>query len=323
MAEESKTTVLAAMGANFAIAIGKLVAGVLTGSAALLAEAGHSVADTVNQVFLLVGINLSHNGADEAHPHGYGKEGFFWAFLAAIFIFVAGAAFSFYEGIRTLIQEDSHDRSVAQLAIGFGVLGFAFVFESISFGVAVRGLRSGAKARGWTVRRYIRHSPDLATKTVFWEDSAALIGLILAAAGLALSEIAGTEFWDGLASVGIGCVLAVAAFILGAQSRNLLLGAAASRDTRQAIRATVAEFPEVQSIVRFLTMQLGSDSVLVNGELELRRDLTTPQIEALIERIDNRLRETVPEVSDTFWELHHRPATDEALDLAATSIAGE
>ena len=99
--------------------------------------------------------------------------------------------------------------------------------------------------------------------------------------------------------------------------------AAASRDTRQAIRATVAEFPEVQSIVRFLTMQLGSDSVLVNGELELRRDLTTPQIEALIERIDNRLRETVPEVSDTFWELHHRPATDEALDLAATSIAGE
>ncbi len=323
MAEESKTTVLAAMGANFAIAIGKLVAGILTGTAALLAEAGHSIADTVNQVFLLLGINLSHNGADESHPHGYGKEGFFWAFLAAIFIFVAGAAFSFYEGIRTLIQEDAHDRSAAQLAIGFGVLGFAFVFESISFGVAARGLRTGAKAHGWTIPRYIRHSPDLATKTVFWEDSAALIGLILAASGLALSEIAGTELWDGLASIGIGCVLAVAAFILGAQSRNLLLGAAASTDTRDAIRATVAEFPEVQGIVRLLTMQLGSDSVLVNGELEVRRDMTTEQIETLIEAIDHRLRETAPEVSDTFWELRHRPGAAGLPGLAEPSVAGQ
>src|SRR5262245_50308191 len=120
MAEEGKGAVLAAMGANFGIAVGKFVGGALTGSAAMFAEAGHSVADTVNQVFLLVGINLADTEADEEHPHGYGKEPFFWSFMAAIFIFVAGAAFSFYEGARTLIQRDEHDRGGFELAVAFG-----------------------------------------------------------------------------------------------------------------------------------------------------------------------------------------------------------
>jgi cation diffusion facilitator family transporter len=117
MTEESKGAVLAAMGANFGIAVGKFVGGALTGSAAMFAEAGHSVADTVNQVFLLVGINLADTEPDEAHPHGYGKEPFFWSFMAAIFIFVAGAAFSFYEGARTLLQEHDHHRSASDLAV--------------------------------------------------------------------------------------------------------------------------------------------------------------------------------------------------------------
>src|SRR5215211_1541898 len=119
MAEESKGAVLAAMGANFAIAVAKLGAGLLIGSAAMLAEAGHSIADTVNQVFLLLGINLSQTTADERHPHGYGKEAFFWSFLAAIFIFVAGAVFSFYVGIRTVLQDENHHRSVSDLVTAF------------------------------------------------------------------------------------------------------------------------------------------------------------------------------------------------------------
>lgn len=303
MTEESKGAVLAAMGANFAIAAGKLAAGLVTHSASLLAEAGHSFADTVNQVFLLIGINLSRTTADDAHPHGYGKEGFFWSFLAAIFIFVAGATFSLYEGIRTLAQSDTHERSGTQLAIAFGVLGMAMVFESISFVVAVRSLVAGARRKGWSLWKFIRESPDLTVKTVFWEDSAALMGLTLAALGIGLSELTGNESWDGVASICIGAVLAGVAYMLGVQSRSLLLGAAAGPETRAHIRATVSAFPEVRSVVRLLTMQLGAHSVLVTGELELLRGLSTTEVEGLLGRIDAALAENVPEVSDTFWEL--------------------
>lgn len=321
MAEESKTTVLAAMGVNLAIAVGKLAAGLLVHSSALLAEAGHSVADTVNQVFLLIGINLSHNTADEMHPHGYGKEGFFWSFLAAIFIFVAGAAFSYYEGIRTVIQDEHGDRTVSELAVGFGVLAMAFAFESVSFTVAVRSIRKSAREKGWTFVHYVRRSPDLSTKTVFWEDSAALIGLTLAAAGLGLTEVFHAEVWDGIASMGIGVVLTAAALILGAQSRSLLLGAAASRDVREAIHETVTSFPDVTHIVRLLTMQLGTHSVLVTGEIEVRRHMETDQIEDLVTQIDARLAETVPEVSDTFWELRRSPPSPTAAALEPPALS--
>ena len=305
MSEESRGTVFAAMGANVAIAVGKLVAGLATGSAGLLAEAGHSTADTMNQVFLLIGLNLAENKADERHPHGHGKEGFFWSFLAAVFIFVAGATFSFYEGIRTVVQVHTHERTTFQLALGFGVLGMAFLFEGVSFTVAIRSLLRSARAKGWSLATYIRQSPDLTTKTVFWEDGAALIGLLLATSGLALSEWTGSETWDGVASILIGFVLAAAAFVLGMQARSLLLGAAAPEDTRAEIRRTVEAFPEVKRVVRLLTMQLGVHSILVTGELQVRRDLTAPQIEDLMARIDGELGTTVPEVSDTFWELRH------------------
>lgn len=303
MSEESKPAVLAAMGANFAIACGKLVAGILTGSAAMLAEAGHSIADTVNQVFLLVGINLSDTAPDEDHPHGYGKEAFFWSFLAAIFIFVAGAAFSFYEGIRTLVQTHAHERSNSDLLIAFGVLGMAIVFEIVSFTIAVRSIIGSSKRRGWSFVRYLRHSPDLTTKTVFWEDSAAIVGLVIAALGLFLSEASGNEVWDGTASMGIGIVLTAVALMLGLQARSLLIGAAAGTETREAIAACLRGFPEVEGIARILTMQLGSHSVLVSGELRLRRNLSLDQAEELLSRIDAELAEGVPEVADTFWEL--------------------
>ncbi|MEO8541513.1 MAG: cation diffusion facilitator family transporter [bacterium] len=306
MAEESKTAVIAAMGANFAIAVGKLAAGLLTGSAAMLAEAGHSIADTVNQVFLLVGLNLSGTEADESHPHGYGKEAFFWSFLAAIFIFVAGAAFSVYEGIRTLVQTHGHERSSSDLAIAFGVLGMAFVFESVSFAVAVRSLISSARKLGWSFGRYVRKSPDLTTKTVFWEDSAALVGLVLAASGLFLSEVTNNEDWDGFASLGIGAVLTVVALMLGTQARSLLIGASAGPDTLAGIDATLRSFPEVERVVRVLTMQMGSHSVLVSGELEVRPDLSLEEAEILLERIDAKLEASFPEVGDTFWEIKRK-----------------
>ena len=300
---ESKAAVLAAMGANFAIAVGKLVAGILTGSAAMLAEAGHSVADTVNQVFLLIGINLSDTVPDGSHPHGYGKEAFFWSFLAAIFIFVAGAAFSFFEGIRTAVQNDEHERAASELMLAFGVLGMAIVFETASFTVAIRSLMRGARRKAWSVLRYIREAPDLTTKTVFFEDSAAITGLVIAVAGLALSEISGNEMWDAAASICIGFVLAGVSIMLGVQSRNLLLGAAASEETRIGLHRVLMTFPEVEGVMRMLTMQLGANSVLVTGELRVLKDLTTEQIEDLLHRVDRKVAEDVPEVAETFWEL--------------------
>lgn len=300
---ESKLTVLAALAANLAIAAGKLAAGLISGSAALLAEAGHSFADTVNQVFLLIGINLSHTRANEKHPHGYGKEAFFWSFLAAIFIFVAGATFSFYEGIRTFVEQHEHDRSTTELAIAYGVLVMATVFEAASFTVAVRGLLSGARRKGWSILRFIREAPDVTIKTVFFEDSAALLGLQIAITGLTLSELTGSEDWDAAASVSIGIVLAGVALMLGSQSRNLLLGAAASPETRQALGRVVRSFPEVLDVPRMLSMQLGANSVLVTGEITVQRGLTTEEIEDLVARIDDKITAEIPEVSETFWEL--------------------
>lgn len=303
MAEESKRTVLAAFAANFSIAIAKLVAGLLTGSGAMLAEAVHSVADTVNQVFLLVGINLSDTEADDDHPHGYGKEAFFWSFLVAIFIFVGGATFAFFEGARTLVESEFHERSTTELAVAFSVLGMAFLFEGASLAVAIRAIRRRARARDWSYWQYLRQSPDMTTKTVFWEDSAATMGLVIAATGLAAAEVDRSVVWDGLASVGIGTLLTGVALMLGLQARHLLLGAAAPDDTRRVLRSTVLGFDEVERVVRLLTMQLGSHSVLVTGELQVRRGLTTKEIETLVRRIDSAIAEELPQVRETFWEL--------------------
>ncbi len=303
MAEESKRTVLAAFAANLSIAIAKLIAGLLTGSGAMLAEAVHSVADTVNQLFLLVGINLSDTEADDDHPHGYGKEAFFWSFLVAIFIFVGGATFSFFEGTRTLVESEFHERSTTELAVAFSVLGMAFLFEGASLAVAIRAIRRRARARGWSYWQYLRQSPDMTTKTVFWEDSAATMGLVIAATGLAAAEVDRSVVWDGLASVGIGTLLTGVALMLGLQARHLLLGAAAPDDTRRVLRSTVLGFDEVERVVRLLTMQLGSHSVLVTGELQVRRGLTTKEIEMLVRRIDSAIAEELPQVRETFWEL--------------------
>ncbi|MGD9933456.1 MAG: cation diffusion facilitator family transporter [Dehalococcoidia bacterium] len=303
MASESKSAVLAAMGANAAIAVGKLVGGSLTGSASMFAEAGHSIADTVNQVFLLAGLNLSDNRANEEHPHGYGKEQFFWSFLAAIFIFVAGAAFSLYEGTRTLLHDETHHRETFEVAVAFGVLGAAFIFECFSMLIAVRAIKAGARRKGWGFVRFLRESPDATTKTVFFEDGAALNGLVFAALGLGLSEITGNEAWDGIASVSIGVILAIVAVILGMQARRLLLGAAASPEVRAHLAETIAAFPEIERTVRVLTMQLGAHSVLVTGELQVRSDMTVDAIEALIVRLDEAVAARLPEVVDTFWEL--------------------
>jgi len=304
LASGSKKIVLVALGANASIATGKFAVGLLTGSAAMLAEAAHSVADTVNQGFLLVSISLSDNPADEDHPYGHGKERFFWAFLAAVFIFVAGAFFSVYQGIQKLMDGGEHHGAFWP---SYLVLGVAFVFDSVVLILALREARHQARQLGVGVREFLGETTDVTLKTALYEDVAATIGVVIAAAGLFLLQVTGNPVFDAIASILIGVVLIYVAIMLGRETRDLLLGSAASKRTQKAIRGAIAEFSEVESVVALLTMQLGSDSVLVTGEINIQDNLKTNEIEALLGRLEKRIHEAAPEVQNIFLEPHPVP----------------
>lgn len=299
MAGGSKKVIYAALGANGAIAASKLAVGLITGSVAMLAEAAHSIADTVNQIFLLVSFRLSEAPADEDHPFGHGKERFFWAFLAAVFIFVAGAFFSIYEGIRKIIEGGEHH---GPFWPSYLVLALAFAFDGSVLVIAVREAMRQAKASGLSLRSYLSESSDVTLKTALYEDTAAAIGLILAAGGLLLLQLTGNAVFDGLSSILIGIVLVVVAIMLGRETRDLLLGSAAPPRVRTAIRDAVEEFPEVERVNQILTMQLGMDSILVTGELRIEDRLTTDDLEHLLQRITTRIREVAPQVRNIYLE---------------------
>ena len=302
MAGGSKGVVYAAMGANAAIAAGKFGVGLATGSVARLAESAHSVADTINQIFLLVSINFGDNAADEDHPYGYGKERFFWSFLAALFIFAVGAGFSLYEGVEKLLATDQHHSGAFWPS--YVVLGLAFVFEGGVLLFALREVRRRARTTGIGPLAYLRESSDMTLKTAIYEDAAALVGVALAATGLALVQATGNAFSDGLALVLLGLVLIYVAFMLGVEARGLLLGSAAPPRARRAIEQTIRSFPEVRAIVTVLTMQLGPDSILVTGGGNVRDGLTTDEIEHLLERLAASIRAAVSEVKNIYLEPH-------------------
>lgn len=304
MASSSKKVVYAALVANGAITCAKLAVGVITGSAAMLAEAAHSFADSINQVFLLVSINLGNQPADEEHPYGYGKERFFWAFLAALFIFIAGAVFSFYEGLHKVL-----DPAMQHVGLGWAylVLLAAFVFDLAVLVIALREARAQARRAGLTLREYLRESSDTTLKTALYEDAAATIGVVLAALGLYLSQALASPMFDGLGSMAIGVVLIGVAVMLGREARGLLLGMAAPPRVRAAIRAAIGGFPEVSKVITVLTMQLGPESILVTGEINVKDELRTDELEALLGRIEARVREVAPSVQNIYLELHPVP----------------
>jgi cation diffusion facilitator family transporter len=304
MHSESKKTILAAMGANFAIAVAKAAAGLLGRSPALLAEAAHSVADTMNQVFLLVSLSLGDRKPDEEHPFGYGKERFFWAFLAAVFIFVSGAVFSLYEGLHTLLGGGLVETTFVIL---YAVLGFSLLAEGLSLYRAVTQVRGEARAEGERVSSYLRRSTDPTVRTVLFEDSAAVTGVVLALLGVALHQLTGKTLWEGLASVAIGLLLVVVAYVLGRDTKGLLIGEAARPEERKLLREVIAAHPEVEEVLELLTMHLGPNALLVAVRLDLRDDLTAGQVEHLSNQIDHELRHAVREVSQVFLDATPRP----------------
>jgi cation diffusion facilitator family transporter len=295
----ARRTVLIALGANASIAAAKLVAGVVSGSSALLAETAHSVADTMNQLFLLYSLRLGEREADAEHPFGYGKERFFWSFLAAVGIFVAGAGFSLYEGLDRMFGPPQESGS---FGIAYGVLAFSLVAEGVSLARAWRHTRTEARESRRSHVGYVRASRDPTTKTVLFEDSAAVVGVVLALLGVGLHEATGNQAYDGLASVAIAVLLAVVAVALGRDTRALLIGEAATPEERQAIMEMLDSHPAVDHVIELLTMALAPDRLLVAARVDLADDLTASDIERASSEIDRRLRERVPTVWQVFLD---------------------
>jgi cation diffusion facilitator family transporter len=297
----TKRSVYAAFTANLLIAVSKLVAGIISGSAALLAESVHSVADTINQVFLLVSLRTASEAPDEEHPFGHGQDRFFWSLLVAVGLFVAGAVFSIYEGVSKILDGSG---SYDSFLVGYVVLGVAFVFESSALFVSAREFRRTAHEANLHFREHFRTTRNTTMKVPLYEDVAAITGIAVAAMGLCLTQITGNHVYDGLASIGIGVILVFVAWELGTDSRRLLIGEAIPAETRQKIEEIMVSFSEVTEVLRLLTMHLGPNSALLTAEINVVDGLDTDQIEDLLERITQKIRSEVPEVTQTFIELH-------------------
>ena len=239
---DSTLSVVAALATNVAVGVVKLAAGLLSGSGALLSEAAHSAGDSTTELLLLVALRRSGRPADRAHPFGYGKERFFWSLMAAVAIFVSGAAFSVYEGVHTIV---GRGESSGMLWINYPALGVAFVFEASSLRVAIRQLRASIRRRRQTLRQYLADPEDPTVNSVAMEDSTALVGICVAAAGVGLHQLTGSRVWDGVASLVIGCLLLVVAFVLARACEGLLIGKQADPRLLRAIEQRLEEQDEV------------------------------------------------------------------------------
>ena len=294
--------VLGALLANALITVLKFVAAVITGSSGLMAEALHSLADTTNQIFLLLGLRFYKRPASQKHPFGYGKERFFWSFIAAIFIFGVGATYALYEGYEKL----RHPHAPENLQWAYWVLGISFVLEAASIALAIWQEVREAHHEGLTFREYLRESKDPTAKTVIFEDSAALVGIVIAALGIYLTEHhagpSGGAYWDGMASMAIGVVLAIVAFVLARSSRGLLLGEAATQKSVAAIREAIESHPNVNEVVELLTMHLAPKEILINAHVNLRDDLETDGIERTILEIEELIKRAEPKADKIFLE---------------------
>jgi cation diffusion facilitator family transporter len=300
--DESRRTVLVALAANAAIMVVKALGGVVSGSSALMAEAAHSVADTANEGFLLASLSRSTREPDDTHPFGYGQERFLWAFVAAIGIFVAGAGFSIYQGLEALLGAGEE----SEFWIAYAILGFGIVAEGVSLIRAVRQTRGEAAAQGISLRGHLRHSRDPTTKTVVFEDTAAVSGNGVAITGVALHQLTGSAAWEGIAALVVAGMLIFAAYQLARGASSLLVGQAATTRERREILAVFAERPEVDEVLQLLTMALAPDRLLVAARVDLSGGLDSEQVEEVSTEIDRVIRGRVPTVAEVFIDATDR-----------------
>jgi cation diffusion facilitator family transporter len=307
-AAASRRTVLVALAANGAVAIVKLVAGVLSGSAAMLAETAHSVADTTNQCFLLVSISLSAREPTAEQPFGYGRLRFLWTFLAAVAMFLAGAVFAIGYGVYQLVSGGENCGDLA----AYVALAVSLAAEGSSWARAVRQTRREAAAAKLPLLSYVRQSRDPNVKMVLFEDTAALVGIGLALAGIVLGSVTGSSIPDPAASVAVGLLLVVVASVMAHDTSDLLVGAAARPDERAALEAALCEREEIKHVIEMLTMTLGPNALLVAARVDWADDLKDEDVERASEAIDQRLRDVVPDVTEVFLDATTSPSSGSA-----------
>lgn len=290
----SKKAVYAALIGNLLIAVTKFVAAATSGSSAMLSEGIHSLVDTTNELLLLYGMRRAARPPDLAQPLGYGREIYFWSFIVALLIFSLGAGVSFYEGVL-------HMRSpmaVEDTGVTYLVLGLSAVFEGISWWVAFREVwrRKGRK----TLLAAVRESKDPTTFTVLFEDSAALLGLLIAFAGILAAELTGIPEFDGAASIGIGLVLACTAIFLARETKSLLLGEPASSELEAAMLKVADGHPAVHRANGVISIHLGPRQVVAALSLEFHDRLAAPEIEQCVAAIERTLKEQHPQITTLF-----------------------
>ncbi len=303
-----RLTVSIALAVNAAIAFLKGWVGLMTGSSAMLAEAAHSIGDTTNQGFLLVSLSLADREPDEAHPFGYGKERFLWAFMASIFMFTAGAIFSFARGFYVLLVGPVH---LGLLGSGDGserfwllyaILGFALVTEGSSLARALQQTIPRARERGMGLLEFVRWSKEPTTKSVVYEDSVAVVGVVIAFAGVALHELTGSDSWDSIAAILIGGLLMAVAVGLFRDTKGLVIGEGARPEEHEQLRRTITRHPEVRDVLDLRTMYLGPQTMLVAARIDLDDGVEGGAVEQLSDRIDGELRDAVPAVKQVFLD---------------------
>jgi cation diffusion facilitator family transporter len=300
----SKVAIYGAISANIAIAVTKFVVAGITGSSAMLSEGVHSAVDTFNGVLLLLGLRLSQRPATPEHPFGHGKELYFWSLIVAVLIFGLGGGVSFYEGI----QHIRHPEPMQDPRWNNVVLGAAGVFEGSSFAIA---LRQFLKTAGSTpFLEALHRSKDPTTYTVLAEDAAALVGLVIAGIGIALSHLLDMPELDGAASLLIGLLLAGVAVLLIRESRGLLIGEGIRPETARAIRTLALAQPGVRDVGRILSMYVGPDDVLVTMDLDFDEGTAAADAAAAITAVERQVRERYPMIKRLFIEAGAAPAQE-------------
>lgn len=291
---------MAALIGNSLIAITKFIAAAVTGSSAMLSEGIHSLVDTGNQILLLHGLRRAARPPDRQFPFGHGKEVYFWSFVVAILIFAVGAGISIYQGISHLL----HPEPLRNVMVNYVVLGLALVFEGAAWYFAFVEFDRARGRLGYL--EAVQRGKDPTLFVVLFEDSAAMLGLLVALAGVALTDATGIAVFDGAASVIIGMILGGTAVWLAYETKGLLIGESANRTVVDGIRELVASFAPVEHVNEVLTMHMGPDFILLNLSVKFDAGISADELEATVADIDERIKTAYPEVKRIFIEAEAR-----------------
>ncbi len=315
MAAGSKKVIIAALLGNGAIAVTKFVAAFITGSSAMFSEGIHSVVDTGNQVLLLHGLKRAKKPADERFPFGHGKEIYFWSFVVAILLFAIGAGVSMYEGVHRIL----HPAPIQNPAVNYIVLGLAMIFEGAAWYFAYTEF-SRAKGK-WGVIEAVQRGKDPSMFVVLFEDSAAMLGLIVAFVAIWLGDVTGNLIFDGAASVIIGLILGGTAVWLAYETKGLLIGESANKQVVDGIRNIVRSCPEVDHVNEVLTMHMGPDFILANVSVGFAGNIPADDVEATVAKLDRTIKQSFPEVKRVFVEAESRNRSNLAERSGVDTIA--